>query len=77
MFASSHLKPTATAWPGGEGGGHPRWNKRRDGTTLVVLRSAQFGRATFIAPALVPRVRRAAFEARAPDVGEEAKGLPG
>ena len=38
---------------------------------------AWFGRAAFIAPALVPRVRGAAFGARAPDVGEDAWGLPG
>jgi len=24
VFAFPHLKPTATAWPGGVGGGHPR-----------------------------------------------------
>ena len=31
----------------------------------------------FDAPALVPRLRGAIFEARAPDCGECARGLPG
>ena len=44
---------------------------------LVVLRSAWFGRVAFDAPALVPRLRGAAFEPRAPDAREDARGLHG
>ena len=43
----------------------------------MVPRGAWFGRAVFIVPALVPRVREAAFEARSPDVSDDARGLPG
>ena len=77
VLAFRHLKPTATAWPGGEEEGHPRWKKRLDGPTIVVLRDAWFGRAEFIAPALIPRLGGAGFEARAADVAEDARGLPG
>ena len=41
----------------------------------MVLRGAWFGREALGAPALVPRVRGEAFEARASDAGRDAGGL--
>ena len=77
MLAFPHLEPTATAWPGVEGGGHPSPRKNtRDGAIVVVLRGAWFGRAACDAPALWPRLRRAVFEARAPDAREDARAAP-
>ena len=34
VSALPHLKPSATAWPGGGGIGHPRWNERRAGAAV-------------------------------------------
>ena len=75
VSACPHLKPFVAAWPGGEGGGHPRQRKRRTGATIVVLRAAWLGGAAFGTLAFVSRMRGAAFEAQAPDAGRDAPGL--
>ena len=66
VLAFPHLKPTATAWPGGEGGGHPREDERRAGAAPLVLCGVWLGGAARFALAPLPRLRGAALEAPAP-----------
>ena len=66
VSAFPHLKPTATAWPGGGGVGHLHSKERRAGAAVWLQRGAWLGGAVLGARAPVPRLRRAAPEAQAP-----------
>lgn len=64
VSAFPHLKQTATAWSGSEGGGYPRGSERHADVDILVLRGVWLGGVALDAQALVPRLSGATLEAR-------------